>query len=162
MSNQRIANPLPAQREPLYSYLSRIAATWRATVPDLAYDIGGAFKRLLEQDREAIEDFTSWVGLTTDQKNELLSWTAMRAGEIRMVFRGELFMSRAIVNPVMRGCPICLREDASSCRDKKRWQWSCGVIGNCGKHQSVFGIVIRWSHFGKLPPTRPFRHRGAP
>jgi hypothetical protein len=106
----------------------------------LAYDIGAAFKRLLEQDPEAIEEFASWVGLTTDQKNELLSWTAMRAGEIRMAFRGELFMSRALVNPVMRGCPVCLREDASSCRDKEtvamvmRGDWQLREASVCVRH----------------------------
>lgn len=109
MSNVRFANPLPAPRETLYSFISRVASTWRATIPDFSYDIGVAFKRLVEQDPEAIEEFANWVGLTTEQKNELLSWTAMRAGEIRMVFRGELFMSRALVHPVMRGCPVCLR-----------------------------------------------------
>lgn len=140
MSNPRVANPLPAQRETLYSYLSRIAATWRATVPDLAYDIGAAFRRLLEQDQEAIEEFANWVGLTTDQKNELLSWTAMRAGEIRMVLRGELFMSRALVNPVMRGCPVCLREDANSYRGKEavamvmRGDWQLREASICFRH----------------------------
>jgi hypothetical protein len=29
-----------------------------------------------------------------------------------MEFRGELFVSRALRNPVMRGCPVCLRDDA--------------------------------------------------
>ncbi len=29
-----------------------------------------------------------------------------------MEFRNELFVSRALRNPVMRGCPVCLREDA--------------------------------------------------
>lgn len=73
MSNVRIANPLPAPRETLYSFISRVASTWRATVPDFAYDIGVAFKRLIEQDPEAIKEFTSWVGLTKEQKDELLS-----------------------------------------------------------------------------------------
>lgn len=141
MSNVRIANPLPAPRETLYSFISRVAATWRATVPDFAYDIGVAFKRLVEQDAKAIEEFASWVGLTKEQKDELLSWTAMRAGEIRMVFRGELFMSRALVNPVMRGCPVCLREDASSSPSKEtaamvmRGDWQMREASVCVRHQ---------------------------
>lgn len=141
MTNVRIANPLPAPRETLYSFISRVAATWRATVPDFAYDIGVAFKRLVEQDPEAITEFTNWVDLTTEQKNELLSWTAMRAGEIRMVFRGELFMSRALVNPVMRGCPVCLREDASSSPGKEtaamvmRGDWQMREASVCVRHR---------------------------
>lgn len=30
-----------------------------------------------------------------------------------MEFRGELYVSRALRNPIMRGCPVCLREDAA-------------------------------------------------
>ena len=35
-----ITNPSPACRETVYSYLSRLAATWRTDVADLAYDMG--------------------------------------------------------------------------------------------------------------------------
>lgn len=44
---------------------------------------------------------------------ELLSWTGVRTGNVRMEFRREFYVSRALRNPVMRGCPICLRNDAA-------------------------------------------------
>lgn len=107
-----ISNPSPASRETLYSYLSRLAATWRTDAPELAYDMGASFKRLLDQDEDALEMLSSWADLSPEVMAEMLSWTGIRAGNVRMRFRGELYVSRALRNPVMRGCPMCLREDA--------------------------------------------------
>ncbi|OSQ63862.1 hypothetical protein MCRY_03850 [Marivita cryptomonadis] len=99
-------------RETLYSYLSRLAAFWRTDVPEFAYDMGAPFRRLLEQD-EALETFANWAKLSPDRMDELLSWTGTRTGNVRMEFRGEIYVSRALRNPIMRGCPVCLREDAA-------------------------------------------------
>lgn len=100
-------------RETLYSYLARLAAVWRTDAPELAYDMGAPFRGLLEQDMEALETFADWAKLSPDRMDELLSWTGTRAGNVRMEFRGELYVSRALRNPIMRGCPVCLREDAA-------------------------------------------------
>lgn len=43
-----------------------------------------------------------------------MSWTGEKIGNVRMRFRGEVFVSRALRNPDMRGCPICLREDIAA------------------------------------------------
>ena len=107
-----VTNPLPAPRETLFSYLSRLAATWRTHPADLAYDMGISFKRLLDQDEDALESFGAWAQLEPSTLEELVSWTGRRVGEVRMQFREEVFVSRALRNPVMRGCPVCLREDA--------------------------------------------------
>ena len=109
-----ISNPTPAHRETLYSYLARLAAVWRTDAPDLAYDMGAPFKRLLNQDEEAFGNLADWTKLAPDTMEELLSWTGTRAGNVRMKFRRELYVSRALRNPVMRGCPACLREDAAA------------------------------------------------
>ncbi|SDE94626.1 TniQ protein [Celeribacter baekdonensis] len=108
-----ISSPSPVSRETLYSYLARLAATWRTDAPQLAYDMGASFKRLMDQDDEALEVFSSWADLSPEVMAEMLSWTGMRAGNVRMRFRGELYVSRALRNPVVRGCPMCLREDAA-------------------------------------------------
>jgi hypothetical protein len=107
-------NPAPAPRETVFSYLSRLASTWGTTPQDFAYDVGTPFKRLLEEDPTAIFDLAASTGLTEEQAVELISWTGVRAGEVRMTFRGESFVTRALRNPVIRGCPICLREDAAN------------------------------------------------
>ncbi|MCF8487177.1 MAG: TniQ family protein [Rhodobacteraceae bacterium] len=106
-------HPTPKPRETLYSYLSRLAAVWRTDAPELTYDMGAPFRRLLEQDMGALETVADWAKLSPDVMTELLSWTGIRAGNVRMEFRGELYVSRAIRNPIMRGCPVCLREDAA-------------------------------------------------
>ena len=108
-----ISNPRPAPRETVYSYLSRLASTWDTQVADLAYDMGAPFKRFLEQDPAAFEALGEWADLDPPDLEEMLSWTGVRARKVRMTFRGELFISRALRNPVMRGCPVCLREDAA-------------------------------------------------
>lgn len=113
MTNLPISSPTPKPRETLYSYLARLAAVWRTDAPELAYDMGAPFRRLLEQDMGALETFADWAKLPPDVMTELLSWTGTRAGNVRMEFRGELYVSRALRNPIMRGCPVCLREDAS-------------------------------------------------
>lgn len=113
MTSLPITNPAPAPRETVFSYLSRLAATWRTQAPDLAYDMGASFKRFYDQDPDAFDALSDWAGLKAEQMDGLLSWTGVRSGEVRMTFRGEEFGSRALRNPVMRGCPICLREDTA-------------------------------------------------
>ena len=68
-----ISNPPPAQRETLYSYLARLAAIWRTAAPELAYDMGAPFKRLLEQDELAFGNVADWAKLAPDTMEELLS-----------------------------------------------------------------------------------------
>ena len=43
----------------------------------------------------------------------MLSWTGVRAGNVRMESRRGVFVTRALRDTVMRGCPVCLREDAA-------------------------------------------------
>ncbi|WP_323042269.1 TniQ family protein [Gemmobacter sp.] len=118
MTNLPISSPTPKPRETLYSYLARLAAVWRKEAPELAYDMGAPFKRLLDQDRKALETVADWAKLSPDVMSELLSWTGVRAGKVRMKFRGELYVSRALRNPIMRGCPVCLREDAAGATEQ--------------------------------------------
>lgn len=85
-----ISNPSLASRQTLYSYLARLAATWRTDAPGLAYDIGASFKRFLEQDKEALEMLSNWANCPPEVMAEIASWTGFRAGNLRMDFRGEL------------------------------------------------------------------------
>lgn len=108
-----ITNPPPAPRETVFSYLSRLAATWRTDPATLARHMGSQFRRFIEVDPAAIASLVEWARLDPGQVQDLLSWTGVRAGNVRMEFRGERFVSRALRNPVMRGCPVCLRDDAA-------------------------------------------------
>ena len=135
-----ISSPTPAPRETLYSYLARLAAVWRTEAPDLSYDMGASFKRLLNQDNEAFETVADWAQLHPETMSELLSWTGVRAGNVRMEFRGELYVSRALRNPVMRGCPVYLREDAAGASGPPygamamRGDWQMREVTVCTRH----------------------------
>ena len=144
-----ITNPSPASRETVYSYLSRLAATWRTDVADLAHDMGASFKKFTEQDPAPFEALAEWAGLDRHRLNEMLSWTGVRAGNVRMEFRGEVFGTRALRNPVMRGCPVCLREDAAGHAGsglpamimRGDWQMREAVI--CVRHRHPLSSIVK-------------------
>ena len=73
-------SPWLSTRETVYSYISRLAATWRTDVADLAHDMGASFKKFTEQDPAAFEALAEWAGLDQNQLDEMLSWTGVRAG----------------------------------------------------------------------------------
>lgn len=136
-----IRNPQPAHRVTLFSYVSRVAATWRTTATELAYDAGTPFKRLVElQEDEAVAAFALWAGLDPASLAEMLSWTGTRAGEMRLQFRGEIHISRALRNPVVRGCPVCLRENAGKDPENPaaafvmRGDWLLRDVVTCVQH----------------------------
>mgnify|MGYP003668569135 CR=1 FL=1 len=140
MTSLPITNPVPANRETVYSYFSRLAATWKTDIADFAHDIGVPFRRLIEQDQSAFDSLADWANLDLHQMDELLSWTGVRAGNVRMRFRGELFVSRALRNPVVRGCPVCLREDTlqqdgpNVAAMVMRGDWQLREVNMCVRH----------------------------
>ncbi|NYS26866.1 TniQ family protein [Rhodobacteraceae bacterium 2376] len=136
-----ISNPAPAHRETLYSYLSRVAGVWRTDVAGLASDMGAGFKPLLDNEEAAFKAVADWTDLSPEIMDELLSWTGTRAGNVRMQFRGELYVSRALRNPIMRGCPVCLREDADGATGSAhsamvmRGDWQLREAALCVRHR---------------------------
>ncbi|ETD81595.1 hypothetical protein U716_10505 [Rhodobacter capsulatus B6] len=99
-------------RETVPSFLSRLAAMRRTEMAEFAQNMGVSVRRFLDGDPEALAGLVTWGGVTPAQLAELQSWSGEAIGEVRTRFRGEVFVSRALRNPVMRGCPVCLREDA--------------------------------------------------
>ncbi|MFA8386500.1 MAG: TniQ family protein [Pelagibaca sp.] len=150
MSRLPISGPVPGSRETLYSYLARLAAAWRTEAPAMVYDMGTSFKKLLDQHEEALETFASWANLSPEVMAELLSWTGLKSGNVRTLFRGEVYVSRALRNPVMRGCPICLRQDAAK-TDRAahelmvlRGDWQFRDVMICVEHQH--SLVPLWQN----------------
>ncbi|WP_334063341.1 TniQ family protein [Limimaricola cinnabarinus] len=148
MTSLPTANPDPASRETVFSYLSRLAATWRTDIVDFAHDIGTSFRRLLAQDQDACDGLADWANLDRRQMAEMLSWTGERAGNVRMRFRGEMLVSRALRNPAIRGCPVCLREDAlqhygpSTAAMVMRGDWQLREANVCIRHRHP--LVTLW------------------
>lgn len=104
----------PATRETLPSYLSRLAASKGVTTGDLAHDLGGSMKRFLQADEAAVDALARWAQLFATEVEEMLSWTGVPIGNIRLHFRGASVGSRALRKPAVQGCPVCLREDAAT------------------------------------------------
>ena len=107
---------------------------------DFSKDMGFSLKRIVLLESTAIECLAAYGGLSARQLQELISWTGQSIGDVRMSFRGETFVSRALRNPVIRGCPICLREDAQAGDDKPlkfmamRGDWQLREVGICVRH----------------------------
>ena len=156
MTDLPVKSPRPASRETLYSYLARLAAVWKTSAPELAYDMGAPFKGLLEQDEEALDALATWAKLDSHEFAEILSWTGIRVGNVRTKFRGEVYVSRALRNPIVRGCPVCLREDATgadgpgSASMVMRGHWQMRATALCVMHGHP--IVPLWE--AKAPAQR--------
>jgi len=86
-----------------------MAAMNRVGVADFCFDMGFSMKRMINLESEAVGRIAQLGGLDAEAHANLLSWTGERSGDVRMDFRNETFVSRALKNPKVRGCPICLR-----------------------------------------------------
>ena len=133
--------PTPKHRETHLSFLSRLAATNGVSVIDFALDMGFSFKQIISQETQALRDFAECGGLTTKQFHNLMSWTGEAAGDVQIHFRNEIFGSRSLRNATIRGCPVCLRNDADS--DTKiptramtmRGDWQFREVSICVEHE---------------------------
>lgn len=141
MPNPLRLRPTPNRRETHLSFLSRLAATNGVSIADFALDMGFSFKRVISQEKQALRDLAECGGLTTDQVDDLMSWTGEAAGGVQINFRNEIFGSRSLRNPTIRGCPVCLRNDADS--DVKiparamtmRGDWQFREVSICVEHE---------------------------
>jgi len=83
-----------------------------ATATDFAVDLGFGMKRFAQFEQAALNRLCETAALDRQALHNLQSWTGTPVGDAWMEFRQERFPSKAVRSPVMRGCPICLREDA--------------------------------------------------
>jgi hypothetical protein len=103
-----------AHRETAPSYLARLAVVNGVSGSDLAVDMGFSLKRLINLDEAAVRALSEIGGLDDFAREDMVSWTGHPQGNVRSLFRNEVFVSRAIRSPTVRGCPICLKEDAAA------------------------------------------------
>ena len=101
----------PEPRETVPSFISRLAASKGVTADNFCLDMGVSLKRLVLLDVEAVTALGRWGSLSDADLKELLSWTGVPVGNVRMTFRGEVMVSRALRNPILRGCRSCLVEN---------------------------------------------------
>ncbi len=103
----------PRLRETLPSFVSRLAAVNGLSFPEFATDMGFSLKRLCQCDDALLSRLAEIAALSDRGVAELLSWTGTSAGEVRTQFRDEVYVSRSLRNPIMRGCPKCLLADVA-------------------------------------------------
>jgi hypothetical protein len=124
---------------------------------NFALDMGFSLNKIISLEEEAACSLAECGGLTDKQLKELMSWTGQRVGDVRMAFRGEVFVSRALRNPIIRGCPICLREDSEAdlshplSHMAMRGDWQLRELNICVAHQHP--LVPLWEYG---PPTDRF------
>ena len=141
MPNSLRLRQTPRPRETHLSFISRLAATNGVGVNEFSLDMGFSFKRIISQEKQALCDLAECGGLTTDQVDDLMSWTGKTAGNVQINFRNEIFGSRSLRNATIRGCPVCLKNDAAN--DTKiparamtmRGDWQFREVSMCVEHE---------------------------
>lgn len=140
--------PVPVSRETFPSFISRFSAMNGVSGRDFCRDRDFSLKRAVELERDVVERIGAFGGLSSDALATMLSWTGERAGDVRMTFRGEIFGSRALRNPKVRGCPVCLRDDAVAHRGAAveamamRGDWQFREVSLCLRHRHP--LVLLW------------------
>ena len=149
----------PIARETLPSFLARLAAWHRIPTTVFATEMGFSFRRVLQAEPEALEKMASLAPFSQSQMEDLISWTGQALGDVRMSFRGEIFVSRALRNPTVRACPQCLREDALAEETRApermafRGDWQVKFVHACLRHSKA--LVPLWT---VRPPLLRYDH----
>lgn len=139
----------PAARETLPSYLARLASSRGVNSSTYSLDLGTTLRRLFNHDQGSLAELAHWAQLSEEDLKNLLSWTGERIGDLRLRFRGEVFGSRALRNPVIRGCPVCIREDLQShggpapAMPALQGHWQHRETAICLKHRHL--LVPLWA-----------------
>ncbi len=139
----------PKPRETLPSFLSRMAAANGCGPAQFSIEMGFSIKRVLNLEPWPLERLCQLAGIDTQEMEDLVSWTGHSIGNVRTRFRNEVFVSRALRNPTVRGCPACLREDAVGSEHPTKSMYMRGdwqLRGNdiCLRHQKA--LVPLWKH----------------
>ncbi|HBB85615.1 MAG TPA: hypothetical protein DC031_20690 [Sulfitobacter sp.] len=132
--------PETQPREGIVSFVSRAAGMRGLSLSGFCNELGLSIKKLIKLDDRQIEAIAEIFDLPSHATQELLSWTPEPTAGVQVSFRGEKFVSRALINPVVRGCPACLREDIKSCTAAPQSQmyirghWQLRYVEICLRH----------------------------
>lgn len=141
--------PTPAPRETVISFLNRLAAMKGIPTQQLAHDMGSEFRRMLRHEDESLSALAKWGHISQEQLEEMRSWSVEHVSDVKSKLRGEVLSSRALRNPIIRGCPECLRDDLNAGHDDPadvlvmRGEWQLQDTCVCVLHQKP--LVSLWS-----------------
>ncbi|UWQ75811.1 TniQ family protein [Leisingera sp. M658] len=101
--------PELGNREPAFSFASRVAAYNGVSTQDFTADMGLSFTRIIDG---ATKDLAQLAILCSQSAEAIEAWSPKYLGSRRHRFRGQYMHAKAIRETTVRGCPLCLREDA--------------------------------------------------
>ncbi|RHZ91193.1 hypothetical protein D1114_20770 [Cereibacter sphaeroides] len=110
MPDPRSRRPDPVARETVASHVSRMAALNWIDAATFAIDKGTSFQRIIDRHPEAFDAMAA-LGITLPY--DLLTWSPVKAGGTQRMLVGHAFPAKVILEPQIRGCPVCLRADAA-------------------------------------------------
>lgn len=136
-------------RETATSYTSRLAARNGLSAAAFCRDFGMSFRSVVDGDPAAIRTIAGLGGVS---KNQLADWSPTSLGERRISFRGHIFHGKTIRSPEIRGCPVCLREDAAINALSPaqamgiRGHWAVPHVATCRLHDHPLVPLYRDPH----------------
>jgi len=122
---------------------------------DFLQDFDLSINKLMALHPGVLAAVAQLADLDDAQLSELTSWTGVPQAGVRMAYRGEEIVSRAIRSPEVRGCPACLRDDALGVADPlvtmaMRGDWLLRHSLVCRRHERL--LVPLWT--ATRPVTR--------
>ncbi|WP_420024083.1 TniQ family protein (plasmid) [Cereibacter azotoformans] len=102
---------LLAPRETATSFVSRLAASNWIDAGTFAIDKATSFQRIIDGVADAFEPMAE-LGDTIPEG--ILDWSPIKLDGKRRSLHGHIFPSKVILGSQMRGCPMCLRDAAST------------------------------------------------
>lgn len=100
-------------------------------------------------DHQILKKVSELFDLSQNSLDELVSWSPSPREGVRMQFRGDEVISRTLINPKIRGCPQCLREDVQdsakppSSQMVMRGEWQFEHVKICHEHKRP--LVALWN-----------------
>ncbi|WP_412506110.1 TniQ family protein [Roseovarius sp. SYSU LYC5161] len=136
-------------RETATSYTSRLAARNGLSASAFCRDFGVSLRSVVDGDSAALERIAGLGGVS---QTKLAAWSPTTLRGRRVSFRGHIFHGKTMRSPEIRGCPLCLREDAASSPLAPaqamglRGHWAVPHVAACRLHDHPLVSLYRDTH----------------
>lgn len=112
-------------------------------------DLGISLRAIIDGDAAAIHEIASLGGAA---ETELNGWSPNLVEDRKLSFRRHRFHSLTLRNPAVRGCPVCLREDAANSDLPPeqamglRGHWLLPHLAKCQRHDHPLITLYSEAH----------------
>jgi hypothetical protein len=135
-----------------------MAAVGGTSAPNFGEDIGISFKKILDGEPNSVERLATIAGV---DPVSLLSWTPTLTNRARRTIRNEAFPSKTLLASVVRGCPLCLHNDATGTELPPervmaiRGDWLVPHVSTCLRHEHALVPLWRETKYNDRYDTAP-------